>query len=172
MREWKIPVYPIEKGSILALLEKERILLNKYAKQYIRHPGFRTEEAGEIDVVLGSLSELGLPKGGRYQDIFTEARRRGLCPCRPSGGLFLRLFCRSQAQSKNNELSGAHRAPEGAVTVLSPFLEPANSFPKGLYLRNVGGALWLRGYLCDDAHLWSPEDVFALEKERVRPHQG
>lgn len=172
MREWKIPVYPIEKASLWAYLAEERILLNGYARQYMGHPGFRTEKAGEITVILGPLAELGLPQGGRYPDLFAAARRMGLRPCRPSGGLFLRLHCRDQARSKNSLLSGTHQAPEGAITVLSEFLEPEDSFPKGLYLRNVDGALWLRGYLCDDTYLWSPEDVFALEKAGPCPHQG
>ena len=69
-----------------------------------------------------------------------------------------------QVRSENSVLSGTHRAPDGAVTVLSEFIEEDDDFPKGLYLRNVDGALWLRGYICDKTHNWSLADVFAFEK--------
>ena len=137
MREIKIPLYPMEKTSLWGFLEREGILLNEYAKEYLTHPGFRLEEKGELALLLLSLTELGLPQGGRYEEIFAQVRRRGFRPCRPSAGLFLRLYFRSQAKSKNSLLSGAHRAPEGSITVLSDFLAEEDSFPKGLYLRNV-----------------------------------
>lgn len=164
-REITITPFPISKTGLPAVLESHHISVNEYAGIYMRHPAFQTEEAQPpFKVVLCALRELGLKNGGRYADIFTKAGERGLSPCRPCTGLFLRLSYPEQAQSRNSVLSGTHRAPEGAVTVLSEFLEKDDSFPKGLYLRNVDGTLWLRGYLCDETYHWSPEDVFAFEK--------
>ena len=34
---------------------------------------------------------------------------------------------------------------------------------KGLYLRNVDGKLWLRGYICDAAYRFPGDALFAFE---------
>ena len=78
--------------------------------------------------------------------------------------VFLRLHLTDQRESGNTVLNGTHRAPDGAITVLSEPLSPEDTFPKGLYLRNVSGTLWLRGYVCDADFVWSPSDVFALSQ--------
>ncbi|MBE5766959.1 MAG: hypothetical protein E7335_07350 [Clostridiales bacterium] len=96
--------------------------------------------------------------------VIQKAASLGLKPCHPAMGLYLRLAWKTQANSKNTALSGQHRAPDGAVTVLSLPLEKDDVFPKGLYLRSVDGKLWLRGYVCDNLHLWSAEDLFAFER--------
>ena len=79
--------------------------------------------------------------------------------------VFLRLHLTDQRESGNTVLTGTHRAPDGAITVLSEPLSRDDAFPKGLYLRNVSGKLWLRGYVCDDSYVWSASDVFALERK-------
>ena len=43
-------------------------------------------------------------------------------------------------------------------------IERDDELPKGLYLRNVDGRLWLRGYVCDSAYRFSSNDLFAFEK--------
>ena len=165
MYERTVTPFPIPKDEIPAVLRKNHIHVNEYANLYMRHTAFQTEGAQPpIRVALCSLRELGLENGGQYAEIFAKVAERGLSPCRPSTGLFLRLAYSEQVESRNSVLSGTHHAPEGAVTVLSEFLEKDDNFPKGLYLRNVDGTLWLRGYLCDETYHWSPEDVFALEK--------
>ena len=63
--------------------------------------------------------------------------------------------------TKDN-LRQALEAPQGAVTVASPVADPDPGQPKGYYLRNVGGQLWLRGYICDDEYIWQPADQFAF----------
>ena len=69
--------------------------------------------------------------------------------------------------SRNSVLSGTHRAPDQAVTVLTAVLEEDNDFPKGLYLRNADGKLWLRGYVCDAEHHFSGDDLFAFQDSPV-----
>jgi hypothetical protein len=78
--------------------------------------------------------------------------------------VFLRLHLTDQSESENTILTGTHRAPDGSITVLSEPLSQDDAFPKGLYLRNVSGRLWLRGYVCDADFLWSASDVFALSQ--------
>lgn len=165
MREIAVAVYPVPKGRISTVLKANNIRTNEYAKAYMNHPAFQTEDArSQLTIVLCALQELGLTDGAIYADIFAKASELGLSPCRPSGGLFLRLSYLDQARSGNSVLRGTHHAPDSAVTVLSEFLEKDDDFPKGLYLRNVDGVLWLRGYICDEAYKWSSEDVFAFEK--------
>ena len=81
----------------------------------------------------------------------------------PCTGLFLRLAWRDQPQSRNSVLSGTHSAPDLSVTVLSEIPEQSDAFPKGLYLRNVDGKLWLRGYICDAAYRFPGDTLFAFE---------
>lgn len=61
-------------------------------------------------------------------------------------------------------LSGTHRSPEQSVVVLSEETERDDAFPKGLYLRNADGILWLHGYAYDPAYRFSGADLFAFEK--------
>ena len=165
MHEMTVTTYPILKSKILTVLKTNNICVNEYAKAYMSHTRFQTEGVrSNITVVLCSLQELGLKNGAVYADIFSRAIELGLSPCQPSTGLFLRLSYLNQVQSKDNVLSGTHHSPDSAVTVLSEFLEKDDNFPKGLYLRNVDGILWLRGYICDETYNWSSEDVFAFEK--------
>ena len=166
MQEIPVTAWPIPKSKILTVLKANHIRVNEYAKAYMNHSRFQTEGVrSHMMVVLCSLQELGLENGAVYADIFSRALELGLSPCQPSTGLFLRLSYLNQEQSKNSILSGTHHAPDRAVTVLSECFEKDDNFPKGLYLRNVDGILWLRGYICDEAYHWSSEDVFAFEKE-------
>ena len=166
MLKMTVPTRNIPKSEIPTVLQENNIRINEYAKTYMDHPDFQTEGTqSNITVVLCALKELGLEKGAVYADIFSVAAETGLYPCRPSIGLFLRLAYLDQVQSENSVLSGTHHAPDSAVTVFSEFLEKDNDdFPKGLYLRNVDGTLWLRGYICDKTYRWSSENVFAFEE--------
>ena len=165
MTKIKCNKFPIPKSQVSNILKANHISVNEYAKTYMDHPRFQIDETqSQVTVELCSLRSLGFENGAVYADIFSRVRKLGLRPCQPNIGLFLRLSYMDQDQSKNCILSGTHRAPEGAVTVLSEFLEEDDNFPKGLYLRNVGGTLWLRGYICEKTYAWSPEDIFVFER--------
>jgi hypothetical protein len=41
-------------------------------------------------------------------------------------------------------------------------LSDDDEYPKGFYLRVVEDVRWLRGYVGDDTHIWSPTDQFAF----------
>lgn len=46
--------------------------------------------------------------------------------------------------------------------VLSPSLSAVPDLHLGFYLRVVDGTPWLRGFLCDDLHVFGPEDRWIL----------
>ncbi len=161
MRYLTVPTVPFSPE----LLEEKGICLNQYARVYLQHPDLQREELPEqFSLVLLTPSELGLSNGCTLQQLMDRAQTFGLSPCHPMAAVFLRLHLTNQPESSNTVLTGTHRSPDGAITVLSEPLSPEDTFPKGLYLRNVSGMLWLRGYVCDADFVWSPSDVFALSQ--------
>ena len=134
--------------------------------QYISHPRFSAGQPGEITAAVASLEELGLEKGASLDELFRHIQGTPFSSCPPDTGFFLRLAWTDQPQSGNSILTGMHRSPDQAVTVLSEILEQDDNFPKGLYLRKVDGALWLRGYVCDPAYHFPGETLFAFETHR------
>lgn len=165
MKTIKIHPVPVPKEQIFALLEEHSVRVNDSARAYFAHPLFDSDSpSGELRVVIASLRELGFEEGAALPEILGRVPSLGFKLCRPATGLFLRLAWTEQPQSADSVLTGRHRAPDGAVTMLSEILEPDDAFPKGLYLRKVDGELWLRGYRCDALYLWSPDDLFALEE--------
>ena len=110
------------------------------------------------------LEEIGLKNGAALHEIFRQAKKIDCRPCPENTGLFLRLAWKSQPQSRSSVLSGTHRSPEQSVVVLSEETKRDDAFPKGLYLRNADGILWLHGYAYDPAYRFSGADLFAFEK--------
>ena len=164
MQRITIHMRPFPKVRLDEELRRRSVAVNDYARQFFAHAAFDTEEfPPEVRLALLPLRELGLTEGAALPEIFARLPGFGLKPCRPEVGLFLRLCWCDQPESANSVLTGTHRSPEGAVTVLSEPLEEDGRFPKGLYLRKVGSVLWLRGYVCSEDHRWSPDDVFAFE---------
>lgn len=157
--------FPFPKDHLPEVLKKNSIFINTYAEQYFSHPEFCTDCCpDELQIEIASLHELGFSRGAALKNIPEVLNDYGLKPCHASTGLFLRIAWKDQEQSSNSVLTGTHRAPDLAVTVFSESLEKDDAFPKGLYLRNVDGKLWLRGYVCDDEYIWSEDDLFAFEK--------
>ena len=120
-----------------------------------------------MTVLIASLRELGLENGANLNDLFRHIPLIGMKACPPCTGLFLRSAWIDQPRSRNSILSGTHASPDQAVTVLSEILEQDDAFPKGLYLRNVDGDLWLRGYVCDQAYRFPPDAVFAFRTDET-----
>lgn len=161
MRHLRVPTRPFSPE----LLEKSGIHLNEYARIYLQHPVLRLKELPEhFHFVLLTPAELGYAEGCTFRQLIDQAHTFGLSPCHPMAAVFLRLHLTEQSESENTILTGTHRAPDGSITVLSEPLSHDDAFPKGLYLRNVSGRLWLRGYVCDADFLWSASDVFALSQ--------
>jgi len=155
---------PFSKAQIGKKLEEHSIFINRYASEFFAHPAFSTEHTHEMTIAVASLREIGLENGATLNEIFQQTETLGFKPCPTNTGLFLRLIWKEQPQSRNSILSGTHHSPDRAVTVLSEIIEMDDSFPKGLYLRNVDGRLWLRGYVCDSSYRFSSDDLFAFEK--------
>ena len=155
---------PFPKNRISHKLEEHDILINRYAEVFLAHLAFSTENTREMTIAIASLREIGLENGGTLNEIFRQIEKSGFKPCPINTGLFLRFAWKNQPQSQNSVLSGTHGSPDQAVVVLSEPIETDDAFPKGLYLRNVDGRLWLRGYVCDSAYRFSGDDLFAFEK--------
>ncbi len=155
---------PFPKDQLYNKLEEHGIPINEYARTFFDHPAFSTEHAQDMTIVIASLREIGLEEGATLNEIFPQAEKVGFKPCPANTGVFLRLAWKDQPRSRNTILTGTHRSPEQAVVVLSKAMESDDAFPKGLYLRNVEGALWLRGYVCDSQYRFSGDDLFALVK--------
>ncbi len=155
---------PFPKNQILKKLEEHNILINQYAEEFFVHPTFSTEHTKEMTIAIASLREIGLENGATLNEIFRQTEKICFKPCPTNTGLFLRFTWKNQPQSQNSILTGMHYSPEQAVVVLSEIIERDDSFPKGLYLRNVNGRLWLRGYVCDSEYRFSGNDLFAFEK--------
>ena len=153
--------------QIIRMLEENHILMNDYARLYIAHPRFFSRQSEEVSVVIASLQETGLETGATLNEIFRHIQTIRLKPCSPETGVFLRLQWKEQPQSRNSVLSGTHSAPDSAVTVLSELLEEDDAFPKGLYLRNVDGSLWLRGYICDSTYRFPEDALFAFQESSL-----
>ena len=155
---------PFPKIQIWHKLEMHSILINHYAEVFFTHPAFLTENTSEMTVAIASLREIGLENGATLNEIFRHIEKSDFKPCQPNTGLFLRFAWENQPESQNAILSGIHCSPEQAVVVFSEPIETDDAFPKGLYLRNVDGRLWLRGYVCDSEYRFSGNDLFAFEK--------
>lgn len=165
MKQIHLKTVPVSADQVRTILEENGILYNHYAEEYFAHPHFSDGCGEELTVVIASLREIGMENGASLDELFRILPERNLKPCPCSTGLFLRLAWHDQPQSRSSVLSGTHSAPDGAVTVLSEIPEKDDAFPKGLYLRNVDGRLWLRGYVCDDSYRFSADDLFAFAQE-------
>ena len=167
MRKIVLKIEPIPSEQISDVLKEHGILINHYAEEFFAHPRFSTGCSRETTVTIASLQEIGLENGATLRDIFTHISKTGLKACAVSTGLFLRLVWTDQPQSGNSILTGTHRSPDQAVTVLSEIIEQDDAFPKGLYLRKVDGNLWLRGYVCDFTYRFPGNALFAFEMRRT-----
>ena len=168
MKYISVKAVPFPKKHLPDILKKYAIYTNAYAEKYFAHPEFHTDcFPNEVQIVITSLQELGFRQGATLKEISEVLPGFLLKPCPASTGLFLRIAWKKQEQSSNSVLTGTHQAPDQAVTVFSQVLEADDTFPKGLYLRNVDGKLWLRGYVCDNEYRWSCDDLFAFEKCRT-----
>jgi hypothetical protein len=150
----------VDKAGLLARLKAQQVALNEHAQTLFASDLFVVAEiARDIRVCEVSVAELGLPAGGTWQALIDAAAVRGLKPCPMETATHLRLVLTDQREDASDALTGAGRAPAGALTVISPPLLQDADFPRGFYLRRLDGVDWLRGYRSDDAHVWLPEAV-------------
>ncbi|WP_424023802.1 hypothetical protein [Microbacterium sp.] len=157
-----ITVGGLSREELLAQLSAEGVLLNAHAEMLIAGPAFDNISGGEkISITARSLIDLGLVDGASLSQIYARAEAQGLHLCPPVTAPYLRLATREQASAPDAVLS-SRRAPSGSLTVAARAPWEDDELPKGFYLRVIEGQTWLRGYRCDDEHIWSPDDRFAF----------
>ena len=107
------------------------------------------------------IAELHLPDGGTLPELRRAVAAAGLRECPPAVAPLLRLATLDQANAPDSVLRHG-RAPDGSAQVLSPSLGDESGVHRGLYLRVVDRVPWLRGFACDDLHVFGPEDRWIL----------
>jgi hypothetical protein len=146
-------------------LASGEIQLNANAEAWLNHPDFSFGAVPPGELLILTVSELGLPQGGTRAELESAAHTQGLESCPAMAALALRLAWADQPEGR---LAREHRAPDGSVTVMSlPFLseppgEPGDDY--GFYLIRAEGQLWMRGYVAPADHIWAPQDVLAWSK--------
>ncbi len=149
--------------ELLIALAEHKVQLNAHAPLYFLHPGFQLSPSPWTATVrLLTPAELGFGDPTPFPELARAAEAQGLALCPPEVGPYLRLALIHQEESRDTLLTGAHRAPQGAIHVMSPRLDRRDNFPRGLYLRNVAGLLWLRGYVCDEAYPFPTDALLAF----------
>ncbi len=149
------------RAELLRLLRGAGVWLNVHAETLLAHPVFDAPEARRLRIVEQTVGELGFEHGAVQSTVFTAARNQGLALCPLVTGPYLRLAMTEQASAPDSVLS-AGRAPSGAIHVASDPQSQDVEYPKGFYLRVVDGQKWLRGYRCDDAYVFPPEQRLAF----------
>ena len=159
----EVAVGGLSRCDLIATLSLQQIQLNVYAQILLDDAVFCDANTQlVISVVERRVSDLGLPDGGTLSQVFDAAQTHGLKLCPPTAGPDLRLAMAKQESCTDLVMSRGH-APDGSYTLAAPTLSDDEEYPKGFYLRAVKGQLWLRGYRCDDLHLWSPDDRFIFQ---------
>ena len=117
---------------------------------------------GLPDLTMRAIgTELGLPDGGTLPELRRAVEAAGLRECPPAVAPLLRLVTLDQATAPDSVLRHG-RAPDGSAHVLSPSLGDEPGVHRGLYLRVVDHVPRLRGFTCDDLHVFGPEDRWIL----------
>lgn len=152
----------LTKRELLEKLQAASIKLNRYADLLFADDRFTTcETTDRLTTVELSLADLGFREGATMPQIHVAAFELGLrlCPLELGPHMRLQMQDQSEAQEHTGE-SKAHQAPDGSITIASAPLTEDPDVPKGFYLRNIDGVLWLRGYVADDTHVWNAHDRF------------
>lgn len=155
---------PIEFGGLSNLqlihkLKQHSVLMNELGERLLSDDRFLTSKTkSSVNTVELTVRDLSFPDGATLPQIFERASELGLELCPLELGPHLRLQYLDQPEGNN--LLQQHQAPSGSITIASPVISEDDNFPKGFYLRNIHGQLWLRGYTADHLHVWNPDDHF------------
>jgi hypothetical protein len=164
----EISVGGLSRTELRGALSSRNVLLNAHAEALLDAEVFDRQDTRIIAVTERTVAALGRPEGASLSEVLELGREQGLLPCPADTGPYLRLALNDQATSGDSVMS-AGKAPDGSLTVASEALSDDVEYPKGFYLRVVDGQAWLRGYRCDDEHIWSGSDRFVF---RARPLSG
>jgi hypothetical protein len=150
----------VTKDELLQRLAQHSVSLNDYARDLFADAGFTTTTATrDVRLALVSLPQIGLPAGGRFDEILAKAAAVGLTPCPLEVAPHLRL-------SYLDQIEGPY------LTVASLKLRPGPATPNGFYLRRLADGLWLRGYESGPDNVYPPdfsEFVFLHSAHQTQP---
>lgn len=158
----EVSVGGLSRRQLMTSLSSRGILVNGHAETLLEDLVFTYRAPRPVAVTERTVAELGLPRGATLPQIFEVAQLQGLLLCPVDTGPYLRLALNGQEESRDSSMSSG-RAPDGGLTVAAEVHSHDDEYPKGFYLRVVDGQAWLRGYRCDDEHVWSPDDRFIFQ---------
>lgn len=163
-----IEVGGLTKSELLQKLRTHSIMLNEYAEKIFSDDKFTTSEKSfDLKTVELTVKDFGFSEGATMPQLFNRARELGLNLCPLELGPHLRLKYLDQQEGNAVNVTTQNHAPSGSVTIASEILSEDDHFPKGFYLRNIDGVLWLRGYVTDDLHVWNLEDRFIFCQSEI-----
>ena len=145
----------LSKSELLKKLDDSKIALNDYARIIFDSSEFDTAQNCSVTIIECSLLDIGLPSGGNFESIRNAIELVNLSYCPVSLAPYVRLKYKDQSPSN---IQTVHQHPHGSITIFSKPLSDDDDFPKGFYLRNYDGKLWLRGYTCSNDYYWQPND--------------
>ena len=154
-----VTVGGLSRSQLASALNERGILLNAHAETLLEHDVFDSSTAQTVTVTERTVAELGFTDGATLSQILGASQHQNLVLCPAETGPYLRLALTEQPASADSVMSSG-RAPAGSLTMATAALSDDDEYPKGFYLRVVDDAAWLRGYRCDDEHVWSPDDRF------------
>ncbi|WP_405132070.1 helicase [Paenibacillus sp. FSL H8-0317] len=163
-----VDVGGLTKPQLIQKLDQHSILLDKYGEQLLNDERFIVSSTKRsLQTVELTVRQLGFSDGATTFQLFRRANDLGLECCPVELGPYLRMQYLDQPEICSTNISEGNKAPSGSITIASATLTEDNEFPKGFYLRRINDKLWLRGYLADDLHIWSPHDRFIFCRSQL-----
>ena len=157
-----IEVGGVSKSELIKQLNKFPFCVNEYGDKILMDKRFTSSTLKyTVKTIEITVAQLGLVKGGTLNEIFNRASKLGLKKCPLEIGPYLRLNFLDQPESTK---ISSHKAPDGSIIIASNVIKNDPDFPKGFYLRNFKGNLWLRGYVSSDDYILNPSDHFIFIK--------
>lgn len=148
-------------ADLLARLRAAGVAMNESAERVIADARMCAAVPDRVTVVERTLADLGLPDGGTLPELRRAVAAADLRECPSAVAPLLRLATLDQPNAPDSVLRHGC-APAGSAHVLSPPLGDEPGLHRGLYLRVVDRVPWLRGFACDDLHVFGPEDRWIL----------
>ena len=162
----KYHVGGLSKTDLLQTLRSQAIRLNAFAERIFASELMTTSPVEyQLTFVNLAVRDLGCDQGATCHELYFRAKEQGYRLCPLEVGPFLRLQYRDQTDGDPSAPMRQHRAPPGSLTIASEPLTDDEDFPKGFYLRRIGGELWLRGFVCGPDHVYDPDDHFIFVSE-------
>lgn len=150
------------KEVLLNKLFLRGIKINEYANLIFDSPNYNYKNsAHQITIVQLTLNELGLCHGGNFGQIEKAMKEKKLDYCPLEFAPYIRLHYTAQ---KISNINTKNEHPPDSILIFSEPLIRNDEFPKGFYIRNIAGTLWLRAYICAEEYVWTPNTELILQK--------